>query len=315
MKKSWHWKRLIAGVAFALTALTSLVRGASPVPVSPEHLARLQKYRSAYTTGSLEGNLAAALDYYATDIRLMPEYQKTILGKTNASIYQEAFFHRFTVTRCERKDLEITDLGSRIIEIGLLDLSLIQKGTGETRTLSGKYLDLWEKEADGRLLLIARAWNYNHAVAFPDELRFPEVPAVHMALQGRLPVTNDIRFELAALDKLLESVVQQHDAKTWSRFYAEDAMFLYSHHPVYQGRKALDEFLEQHTRELPIFEKLDIRCDRIDDLGTYVIEYASHVANWRNGDSSGVSTGKNIRIWRREANGALRYFRTIAMYD
>ncbi len=313
--KSVHAIRLIVGLALSLWVAVSPSHSAPANPVSPQILAVLQQYRADCTRGYLEGNASPAIGNYAADIRLMPEYQKTILGKANATIYHEAFFRRFTVTRCQRKEIEVTDLGSRIIEIGLLDLNLTLRSTGEARTLAGKYLDLWEKHPDGRLELITEAWNYNHAVPFSDELRFPEVPAVHMALQGRLPITNDVSLELAAWDKLLESVVQQHDAKTWCRLYADDAMFLYSHHPLYQGRKALNEFLEQHVTELPVFEKLDIRCDRIDDLGAYVIEYASHIANWRNGDSSGVGTGKNIRIWRREANGQLRYFRTIAMYD
>jgi hypothetical protein len=66
---------------------------------------------------------------------------------------------------------------------------------------------------------------------------------------------------------------------------------------------------------MPIFEKLDVRNDRIDDLGNYVIEYASHIAIIRSGDFSGVSTGKDLAIWRREPNGALKIFRHITMYD
>ncbi len=70
-----------------------------------------------------------------------------------------------------------------------------------------------------------------------------------------------------------------------------------------------------HVKELPVFEELDIRNDRIDNLGTFVIEYASHIASWKNGDSSGVGLGKNIRIWRREADHSLKLFRAIGMYD
>jgi hypothetical protein len=69
------------------------------------------------------------------------------------------------------------------------------------------------------------------------------------------------------------------------------------------------------VQHLPVFEKLDMRNDRIEVTGRYVIECASHVANWRNGESSGVNTGKNIRIWRREPDGALRIFLAIGMYD
>ena len=64
-----------------------------------------------------------------------------------------------------------------------------------------------------------------------------------------------------------------------------------------------------------MFEKLDIRNDRVDDLNDFVIEYASHIAIVRNGDWSGVFTGKDLAIWRRTKNGSLKIFRHIAMYD
>ena len=64
-----------------------------------------------------------------------------------------------------------------------------------------------------------------------------------------------------------------------------------------------------------MFEKLDLRTHRIDDLRDYVIEYASGVANWRVGESSGVSLGKNILVWRRESGGTLKIWRAMSMYD
>ncbi|MEJ0057865.1 MAG: hypothetical protein WDN75_20785 [Bacteroidota bacterium] len=113
----------------------------------------------------------------------------------------------------------------------------------------------------------------------------------------------------------MEIVIPQGDAKMWSQFYADDASWLYTGNSIVQGRKSLDDFFEKHVKELPIFEKLDVRNDRIDDLGNYVVEYASHIAIIRNGDFSGVFTGKDLVVWRREPKGPLKIFRHIAMYD
>jgi ketosteroid isomerase-like protein len=113
----------------------------------------------------------------------------------------------------------------------------------------------------------------------------------------------------------MEVAFTEHDANVSSRFFTDDALFIYSANPIYRGRQALDAFFVQHMREMPVFEQLDCRTDRIDDQGAYVIEYASHIAHWRNGESSGVNTGKNLRIWRREKDGSLKMFRQMAMYD
>ena len=115
----------------------------------------------------------------------------------------------------------------------------------------------------------------------------------------------------------MESVVVEHDPLIWSQFYTDDGLFCYSrNHPMYKEKNALDSFLVQHCRELPVFEKLDIRTDRIDQPGAnYVIEYASHIAVWRSGVYSGVALGKDLRIWRREKDGGLKIYRHIGMYD
>ena len=207
------------------------------------------------------------------------------------------------------------DLGSRVVELGRFTLKLSLKRTGQKQQLIGKYQDIWEKSGTGGLKLLTEAWNYDHPVEMADALRFAELPAVQIALQGRVPVKDNISFELAALGLLLEKTVSQHDARLWSQFYTDDAIMIHSFAPLDNGKKAVDSFIENHVKTLPLLEKLDIRNDRIDVSGNYVVEYASHVANWRNGDSSGVSTGKNIRIWRREPDGALKIFRQIGMYD
>ena len=130
-----------------------------------------------------------------------------------------------------------------------------------------------------------------------------------------MPITAGVSFELAALQKLDESVIAQHDGKTWALFNADDGILLANHGPVVSGRKALDEYMERHAKALPLFEKLDLRTHKIDDLGEYVIEYASGVVTWKVNEYSGVSLGKGILIWRRANGGGLQKWRSISMYD
>jgi ketosteroid isomerase-like protein len=253
--------------------------------------------------------------YYSENIRLMPEFQKTVMGKSNAMTYYKAFSGRFEIHDYSRDELETIDLGSRVVELGMFSMRMKFRSTGNEHELKGKYSTIWEKATDGKLSLITEAWNYNHQVPIAEHLIFEEVPTVNIALQAHLPVNSSISFELAAYNRLQEVVITQHDPKMWSQFYTDDYMLFYSNNPIYKGRKEVDAFLEEHVKHLPVFEKLDIRNDHIDALGDYVIEYASHIAIIRNGDWSGVSTGKNIRIWRREKDGSLKIFRGIGMYD
>lgn len=276
----------------------------------------LKKFRTDYTRSFVNKNPELVAGYFSENIRLMPEFQKTIIGKDNTLLYHKAFSERFDVKSYNRNELEILDLGSQVMELGKLSMKITLKSTGKEYELIGTYMNIWEESNDGELKLITEAWNYDQWYDEIDQpLRFDAVPAVQMALQPHLPINSKISFELAALNKLSEVSIIQHDGKVWSMFFADDALVIPSYSPIVQGRKSLDGYYDKHAKELPIFEKLDIRNDRIDNLGDYVIEYATHVANWRNGDSSGVGTGKNIGIWRREPDCSLKLIRKMGMYD
>jgi ketosteroid isomerase-like protein len=294
--------------------VTGLFAQPDPGP-DAQTAAYLAQFRADYAKSLMSHKPELIGTYYADNVRLMPEFQHTVMGKNNALAYHKAFTDRFDVQQSGREAIETLDLGTRLVELGTFTTTLTFKQTGRQYTLRGKYQNLWEKREPGKPVLVTEASNYNHQVEIADQLRFGAVPAVQIAYQAHVPVNSNISFELAALNRLMEEAFTQHDANIAARFFTDDGAFIYSSNPIYRGRKELDAFFVQHMREMPVFEKLDCRTDRIDVLDGYVIEYASHVANWRNGDSSGVNTGKNLRIWRREKDGSLKMFRQMAMYD
>jgi ketosteroid isomerase-like protein len=69
----------------------------------------LEKFRKDYEKAMLSENLKDISDSYSKDIRLMPEFQKTILGKDNTRLYYAAFFNRFDVKKYSRDTIETLD--------------------------------------------------------------------------------------------------------------------------------------------------------------------------------------------------------------
>lgn len=298
-----------------IVAVLALGPTASATPPSAADLAQLDRHRTGYAAALLAGDAEAAVATCASEVRLMPEFQRTMVGRDRAFAYQRAFVSRFAVREYGRTPVKRLDLGSRLVEVGTFVEKLVLKSTGREYELAGKYLELWTKQPDGSLALDTAAWNASHGIDWGDLLRFPDVPGVVAAFQARTPVTTNGRFELAALCRLLETAVTQHDAPLLGRFYADDAILAPNFDALAQGRAAIDRYWTKHAAELPTFEKLDIRNDRVDELDGYLVEYASHVANWRNGDASGVNTGKNLRIWRREPDHALKMIVQLGSYD
>lgn len=275
----------------------------------------LAAYRSEVARAYVDEKADRIVSRYAGNVRLMPPYHGSVFGRDNARAYHAALFERFDVRKYQRDEVQTYDLGSRLVEVGRFTMTLAAGKDGASHDISGGYMDIWEQVAGKPAALITHVWNTDKYPDIANELRFSQVPGVRTALEAHVPIKDNLSFELAALNKLHEVAITQRDDKVWSLFFADDALLVANHHGFVQGRAAIDEHLSRYVPNMSVFEKLDIRNDEIDVAGRFVIEYASHVANWRNGDSSGVNTGKNIRLWRREADGSLKMICGIGTYD
>jgi ketosteroid isomerase-like protein len=307
-----HWPGLLSGLFLIFVLHPAL---ASEDSISARHRASLDTYRSEYVRAFRDENADAIVSRYAENVRIMPPYHGTVFGIDGARSYHRAFFERFQVREYRRHELQILDLGSRLIEIGRFAMSLALANGAQVDEITGSYMDIWQSAPGRTFAQVTHVWNTDTYPAIAHDFGFSGVPSVRTAFEAHVPVKGGLSFELAALNKLHEAAVSQHDDQVWSQFFAEDAVLLANQHGLVAGRAAIGAYLAQHVKEMPVFEKLDIRNDEIDSVGRYVIEYASHVANWRNGDSSGVNTGKNIRVWRRESEGSLKMICGIGTYD
>ncbi len=293
---------------------TSITCAQTETQGDEKSLAFLKSFRLDYIKKMTEQKPELLQTYYDDHIRLMTEFQKTVMGKSNVAAYHKAFSTRFEIKSYSREASEVIDLKSMVVEYGIFALKVALKSTGKEYELNGKYVNIWKRE-NSKLSLLTEGWNYNHPTDIGDQLRFTEVPTVDIALQAHSFINSNISFELAALNRLMEATISEHDQKIWTQFYADDAIVFTQRHPIQKGRKEIDAYYERHVKEMPVFEKLDVRNDRIDELGEYVIEYASHIAIVRSGDFSGVFTGKDLAIWKRQKNGSLKIFRHMGMYD
>lgn len=306
--------RLLVAAAAALATLIPLVGADTPVPA--ETRATLAAFEAAHRQALQTGRVEALAGFLADDLRLMTEFQRTVIGREHALSYYRALVAGVTMPDYRREPIRVIQLGgSHVVTAGRFTAKAVRTRDGRASELIGKYLDLWRRSPEGKLVLVTQAWNYDGPVDIGDDLRFAEVPTMLAAFQARVPITTNGRFELAALGHLLEVAVSQHDAPLFARFYADDAILLPNYHAACVGRQEIDSYAAKHLPALSVFEKLDIRNDHVVEIEGYLIEYASHVANWRNGDASGVNTGKNLRLWRREPDHALKIIVQLGSYD
>ena len=105
------------------------------INVDDQIVNHLKKFRSDYSKGMLENKPELFQVYYSDTVRLMPPFQKTIIGKEHALLYYKTILNRFTIQTFIRKEIEIIDLGTQVLETGTLSLQLTSKSTGKQQVL------------------------------------------------------------------------------------------------------------------------------------------------------------------------------------
>lgn len=309
MKFSFHLLMLVLTATLAAIALGApAANSAATEVILPDTIA------TAFTSALREGDASMLITQAGDEVWLLPPYSPSLAGAENLRDYFAHFSRTFAVESYSRSPLERLDLGSRKVEHGVFHLTLVERASGNRHELAGKYQDMWVATPRG-LRLSHLAWNFDRWPPIADALRFRSESGRILSYEPHLPVDSDLSLEINALAKFHEDAVREHDVALWTLLYAEDAILFANNGPLAQGRSAIRAYFDTHVPDLPIFEKLDLRTYRIDDLGDYVVEFAGHIAIWRNGASSGVGTGKGTRIWHRSPSGQLKIIRSIGMYD
>lgn len=299
-------------ILFVLISQTAFSQSLEPDKNSRTYF---QKYTDAFIQSIKNGKPEMIEEYLTTESRVMAPFQKTVVSKANAILYYQAFAKQFLVDDYISSEIEVLDLGTRFIQDGTFTMKLSVRTDKRKIEFKGKYMNVWEKRQDGKHMLIAICWNPDERSDFGDLFRFNSVPVFDVALAGHTPINNNISLELAAYNRLQETVISEGDSKVWAMYYSDDVILLSNNGPLLRGRKEVDEYMHKHVKDMPTFEKLAIRNDRIDVTGNYIIEFASHIAIVRDGDWSGTGLGKDIRVWRREKEGYLKIIRGIGAYD
>ena len=273
--------------------------------------------RSDYEHAFKSENPQFILKYYDNDVRLMPEANPTIFSADHARLYFQTLFERFEIEHYVRTHAETLDMGEQMAEFGFFSLKLIEK-SGAKRDLEGKYLNLWRKQDDGTLNIIADIWNFDkitEGFSFSGQLTFSNIPSIVTALGPRVFVDTPLLVELKALSLFNTHAIMTRDKNLISRLNAHDAVLYPNYGKVLSGMDEIKAFWDVHMDRLPPFAFLRNNFDKVDVLENYIVQYSTHIVSWQTGKHSGINTGKHIRILKRESNGSLKTYRRISAYD
>jgi ketosteroid isomerase-like protein len=153
------WKRIsmvVPVIICIVVSVNALIGGESQEDLKAKVEAIGEKAEKAFIAGDVE----TMLQYYSDDIISMPQDHEMIRGKADLKKMTEAIIKSgVKFLSLESETLEVRSCGELIYEIGTYSQSVVMPNVPEPVTGYGKYLTVWEKQADGTLKIAVEIYN------------------------------------------------------------------------------------------------------------------------------------------------------------
>jgi uncharacterized protein (TIGR02246 family) len=151
-------RRSVAFTALLFMAPLAACQAPAPEagPLSEEDVAAIEASADIFVEAALAGDWEALAALYAEDVVLMPPNGPVVEGRVAIQDFLESFpfITQFAVTI-----VQIDGRGDLAFVRGTNSMTLIVEGTSEPIHITGKYVEIWRKQPDGKWLIAVDIWN------------------------------------------------------------------------------------------------------------------------------------------------------------
>jgi uncharacterized protein (TIGR02246 family) len=152
--KTTTLKALMLCIAFAFTASAVSAQHADEIKI------KIEKINKEMQQAMLSGNTTASLAYYTSDAVSLPNYGKIAEGfDAIKKSSEEMAASGMKIASFETNILTVNTCEKNILEVGTYKMSFTMQGAPGTMTDEGKYVTIWEQQADGSLKIKLEMWN------------------------------------------------------------------------------------------------------------------------------------------------------------
>lgn len=258
-------------------------------------------------------DLGAYLELYTQDAVLLPEFHPTVQGKKNIEAYHKHRFRYADVTRHVRTMHDYKQVDAYVIETGTFSW-MMKLQDRQPIEQTGNYLIVWEGDKRGKLRIVFEAWGSDKSV---DRAHTKLLDTAHVPVKNKITFRNDaegMQVIQLCTDEVA-AAVKKRDGAAMGMFYTSDAIYIPYYSPMMVGKQKIAEYYLKHEDPKVAIDSVHIQVTQAVPVKNYMITTGVYTVRWRAGGSSGIVTGKNLNIWRREKDGKFYLYRQLANHD
>lgn len=146
--------KLMSAIVLIVFSISAIAQSEAEVKQKIEKMNK--EMAEAMKTGDHEKNL----QFYAEDVVSLPSYDKMLKGKEEIrNSMKEMEKSEWKVKDIKFETVSVETNGDMVTEIGKYKMEMNKKDSDETMKDEGKYVTLWEKQADGSMKIKTEMWN------------------------------------------------------------------------------------------------------------------------------------------------------------
>lgn len=129
-------------------------------PQKDDHLKKkIQSYNETLAKAIVSDDQETVLSFYTNDAVSLPNYSKMLVGLEAIAAHQKETAGQADVTAMNFSTQMINDYGKALVEIGIYTITVEVPGYEKPYNDKGKYVSVWEKQANGEYKMAAEIWN------------------------------------------------------------------------------------------------------------------------------------------------------------
>ncbi|MFD2585654.1 YybH family protein [Croceitalea marina] len=259
-----------------------------------------QKLVEALKSESLESTLSLFCD----EATLLPEYHKSLVGKSKIRAYYSQFFEKTVTSKLSKKSFEILDLGMYFVELGTFEHTY-KTPKNEEFHYKGKYTTYWlfsEDKAPKIIAHILGASNYFEA----ENLNF-----ISVAVSDSKEIIPSSQWErdIEEIRKFVYDAILSGDSKRQMKTYAEDAVYMTYYVPPFIGKGKIREYFDQHYNPDVSMDSLMTKSVRVIDMGDYALKFGEYYVGWTWEGKPSYIEGKGLTLYKRMEDDSIKIYR------
>ena len=258
------------------------------------------KLAKALETESLEETLSL----FSDNATLLPEYHKSLWGKSKISAYYVQFFEKSNAVKFNKDAFEIMAIDEYFVELGTFEHQYTSP-SGKDFEYKGKYVTYWQFHTDDTPKIMAHIWG-SSSYFEPENLNFIEVDVPSTkAITPRTQWEEDIE----EVRKFAYDAVFAGDSKKQLTTYAKDAIYMTYYDPPFIGKEKITEYFDSHYNPDIPMDSLMTRSVKVIDMGEYAFNFGEYYVEWTWERQPWYVGGKGLALHKRMADGSIKIYR------